>query len=96
MNDKATFEEFALKIKDSISDCEDLIVRGEWDEADKMTIVLETYSDALRMLARGMKAKNPELYEEVSDHAVWLDGRIITFLRNIAHKNSCFFYQKKD
>ena len=96
MTDKDTFEEFTLKIKDCISDCEDLIVRGEWDEADKETVVLETYSDALRMLARGMKEKDPELYEEVSDHAVWLDGRIITFLRNIAHKNSCFFYQKKD
>lgn len=96
MNDKSTFEEFQLKIKDCISDCEDLIVRGEWDEADKMTIVLETYSDALRMLARGLRTKDAELFEEVSDHAVWLDGRIITFLRNIAHKNSCFFYQKKD
>lgn len=96
MNIKDTFEEFQLKIKDCISDCEDLIVRGEWDEADKMTIVLETYSDALRMLASGMKAKDTELFEEISDNAVWLDGRIINFLRNIAHKNSCFFYQKKD
>ena len=96
MNDKATFEEFKLKINDSIRDCEDLIVRGEWDEADRETIVLETYSDALRMFARGLIAKDAELCEEVIDHSIWLDGRIITFLRNIAHKNSCFFYQKKD
>lgn len=96
MNDKATFEEFKLKINDSIRDCEDMIVRGEWDEADRETIVLETYSDTLRTFARGLIAKDAELCEEVIDHSIWLDGRIITFLRNIAHKNSCFFYQKKD
>lgn len=96
MNDKAAFEEFKLKIKDCIRDCEDLIVREEWDEADHKTITLETYSDTLRTFAKGLKANNPELYEEVSEYAVWIDGRIITFLRNIAHKYSCFFYQTKD
>lgn len=96
MNDKAVFEELKSKVKDIIRDCEDLIVRNEWEEASRKTTSLERFSDTLRTFAKGIKAKAPELCEEVKEYAVWIDRRIIGFLHNCVHKYSCYFYQTKD
>lgn len=96
MNYKAVFEEIKLKVKDSIRDCEDLIVRNEWEEASRKTNSLEMFSDTLRTLAKDAKVQDPETCEEMKDYAVWIDHRIISFLYNCVHKYSCYYYQTKD